>query len=182
MASVLGVLFVCCIVAVPGLAQFSEPALVSSGRGQVTDSTMAFDLANNAYIVSVVDEKLRIDLIGPDLRATRELPGEGFGQSQPSIATGSVGEAFIAFSQADTSPVGIGRDIYLTHNGGGRFVEPEKISDSLLDEFTPSLVLDSTAETHVVWVRGAGRGRRRRWARRGRAQRSIISAQPPLCG
>jgi len=137
-------------------AQFAEPVRITEGFGNVTESTMAFDLANNAYIVSVVDEKLRIDLVGPDLRASRELPGEATGQSQPSLVTGSVGDAFIAFAQNDTSEFGIGRDIYLTHNAGGRFTDPEKISDSMLDEFTPCIAIDPGAEPHIAWVRSSG--------------------------
>jgi PKD repeat protein len=137
-------------------ADFNEPVQLTSGTGQATQAVLAFDVADNAYIVSVVDEQIQVDLVGPNLRATVDIPGAGTGQGEPSIATGSVGEAHIAFSQLDTSAGGIGRDIYLTHNSGGAFVDPIKVSNSRLDEFAPTLVLGIDGFSHVAWARSLG--------------------------
>jgi PKD repeat protein len=137
-------------------ADFAPPRRLTNGTGGATDTVLAFDLANNAYIVSVINEQLIVDLVGPDLRATLDIPGDGIGQGEPYVVTGAIGEAHIAFSQLDTTPGAVGRDIYLVHNVGGSFVVPERVSNSGLDEFAPSLALDSSGVEHFAWARGLG--------------------------
>ena len=142
--------------AAPLWADFAAPIRITGGGGRATETVLAFDIANNAYVVSVVNERLQVDLVGPNLRATLTIPGEGTGQGEPSAVTGAVGQAFIAFSQQDQDPSGIGRDIFLTHNSGGSFVPPQPISNSPLDESAPSLVLGPDGRARIAWARSLG--------------------------
>ncbi len=147
----------CCVLAAStAWAQFNEPTVLSDGTGQATDSVIGFDAANNAYIVSVVGGELRVDLVGPNLRTSLAIPSSGLEQGEPVIVNSSRGEAFVCFSQRDADAADSGRDICLTYNGGGRFVEPVLLSDNRVDDFAPDLSLDAAGVPHLAWARALG--------------------------
>ena len=132
---------------------FQEPRRLSDGTATATDCVLGIDSANNAYIVSVVDDELRVHLIGADLDVELEIPATGLGQGEPSIVNSSRGETYICFSQLDIDAGDAGRDIFLLNNGGGRFSEPVQLSTNRVDDFGPSMVLDGAGLPHLVWTR-----------------------------
>jgi PKD repeat protein len=143
---------------VPGMlrAQWAEPVRLTNGSGSATHATLTLDTGNIAFVVSVVNEMLQVDLIGPNLRSTVELPDARPGQGEPSIVTSSLGLSWLVFSQTDPDPANLGREIFLTNNNGGSFRPPFNISKSRADDHAPRLALDNLGNPHVVWAQSLG--------------------------
>jgi hypothetical protein len=143
-------------LAVPARADFAPPRLVSDGSGLATQTAMGLDAANNAYISSVIGEKIRVKVIGPDLELEVPIAATGLGQGDPDFETSSTGQTFMTFSQLDASQAGEGREIYITHNGGGAFQIPEALIHNRVDDYAPRVSLDALGEPHVVWAERVG--------------------------
>ncbi len=148
LTAALALLFAVCYVH----ADFNEVDRRTAGSGGAVSSAIAYDVAGNVYIVSEVSGRLQVDLFGPCLRAEASIPGGSGQRGEPRVVTGSRGEAVICFSErrADTSDSP--RDIYLTHNAGGVFVEPVRLSEGSEDNHSPELVLDHVGTPHVAWT------------------------------
>lgn len=147
LSAALWLLFAVCYVH----ADFNEAVRLTDGDRGATDSALAYDVAGNVYIVSVVEGRLEVDLFGPCLRAEAIIPGEPGSRGEPHVVTGSRGEAVVCFSQRRSAAPGSPRDIFLTHNAGGIFTEPVRLSEGATDNHSPRLVLDSVGNPHVVW-------------------------------
>ena len=148
LTAALALLFAVCYVH----ADFNEADRRTAGSGGAVSSAIAYDVAGNVYIVSEVAGRLQVDLFGPCLRAEAFISGGSGRRSEPRVVTGSRGEAVICFSErrADTSDSP--RDIYLTHNAGGTFVEPVRLSEGPEDNHASKLVLDHVGTPHVTWT------------------------------
>ena len=137
-------------------AEFSEPTLVSDGMGRATEVSLSLDTAGNAYVASVVDGVLRVDLIGPNRRSTYEIPATAPGQGEPVIAVNTLGVAYLCFSETDPDPSDIGREVYLVTNNGGQFNTPVNISEGRVDDSAPQMAIDGIGFPRVVWSRTVG--------------------------
>ncbi|HVR75847.1 MAG TPA: PKD domain-containing protein [Planctomycetota bacterium] len=143
------------LCAAPG--DFAEPRRVTDGSGTATQTATGLDLANNAYISSVIDERIRVKIIGPDIDSNLSIAALGLGQADPDFATSSAGITYMTFSQLDDNPSVEGKDIYLTDNRPvGGFALPVKISTNRLDDHAPRLALDFSSRPHLAWAQGEG--------------------------
>lgn len=139
--------------AAPG--DFAAPRRVTDGSGTATQTATGLDLANNAYISSVIDERIRVKIIGPDIDSNLPIAALGLGQGDPDFATSSAGITYLTFSQLDDSPAMEGREIYLTDNRPvGGFALPVKVSTNRLDDYAPRLALDFSSKPHLAWAQG----------------------------
>lgn len=141
-----------------GCEQFTCPRRVTNGAGHATQTAAGLDIANNAYIASVIEEKIRVKIIGPALDAEVPIAANGLGQGDPDFATTSSGITYMSFSQLDENTPGEGREVYLTDNqgGGGQFKAPINISKSRVDDYASRLVLDQQSRPHLAWVQRIG--------------------------
>src|SRR5688572_503559 len=144
--------FIVAALAAPAFADFSEPMRVTDGTGLSTQTATGIDVANNAYISSVKDEKISVRIVGPDLDVEAPIQATGPGQGDPDFATTSSGITYMSFSQLDDETAGSGREVFLTHNPGGGFRTPLNISQNRVDDYAPRLVLDSGGQPHLVWA------------------------------
>ena len=151
-----GILFLAAVNCRPARAEFGTEIRVTDGTGSATQTATGLDIANNAYIASIVSEKLRIRIIGPELDVDVPIVGSGLGQGDPDFATNSRGVTYMAFTQMEEGSVGEGREIYLTKNEGGWSTEPVRITDNRVDDFAPDLVLDTNGEPRLIWARRVG--------------------------
>ncbi len=135
-------------------APFSEERRVTDGSGMATQTATGLDLANNAYISSVIREKIQVKIIGPGLDAVVPVVAAGLGQGDPDFATTVRGITYMSFSQLDEATPGEGREIYLTNNegGGGQFKVPLRVTRNRSDDYAPRLVLDQASVPHLVWA------------------------------
>ncbi|MBI4602067.1 MAG: PKD domain-containing protein [Planctomycetes bacterium] len=165
-----------------GQAQFSAPRCLEAGGGTVTQSATGIDLANNAYIASVVEERIRLKIIGPGVDADVPLKAAGAGQGDPDFATDIRGTTYLVFSQLDDPSGAEGREVYLAHNNGGLgFVEHVKLTRNRVDDFAPRLSLDLAGEPHLTWAERVGEAVRvmyLHWREGG----SVGEAQPVAAG
>lgn len=145
--AVLALLLMVC----PVHADFNEAERLTDGARGASDAALAYDVAGNIYVVSVVEGRLQVDLFGPCLRAEAVIPGGSGRRGEPRAVTGSRGEAVVCFSERRGDAPGSGRDVYITHNAGGIFTEPVRLSGGSGDNFAPRLVLDRLGNPHVVW-------------------------------
>jgi len=131
---------------------YAQPKRVTDGSGRATQTATGLDVANNAYIATVIDEKIKVRIIGPDLDVDVPVEATGLAQGDPDFATNSSGITFLSFSQLDE--LDQGRDVYLTDNqgGGGKFRAPQNVSRSRTDEYAPRLVLDQSGQPHLAWA------------------------------
>lgn len=137
-------------------AEFATPVLVTDGSGGATQTATGLDLANNAYISSVINEKIRVTIIGPNVNVDAPILATGLGQGDPDFATSSRAVTYLSFSQLDERFVGEGREIYYTHNEGGLFGAPRRITSNRVDDFASRLVLDPDGSPHLAWSRRIG--------------------------
>ncbi|MBI4602068.1 MAG: PKD domain-containing protein [Planctomycetes bacterium] len=142
-------------LAAPGV-QFAEPVRVTDGSGQATQAATGIDISNNAYIASVLGEKIFVRIIGATVDATFPIEAQGLGQGDPDFAISSRGVTYMTFSQLDVGPDAEGREIYLTNNEGGRATPPVRISKNRVEDYAPRLFLDSGSRTHLAWAQGVG--------------------------
>jgi PKD repeat protein len=140
-----------CIAATSARADFAEPRRVNEVGGQATQTATGIDVANNAYIASVIGERIVIRVIGPDLDVAVPMEGSGAGQGDPDFATTPGGKTFLSFSQ-QADGAGEGREILLTWNGSAGFLEPHNVSNNRVDDSAPKLVLDDLGRPHIVWA------------------------------
>ena len=145
--AVLGLLLAVCYVH----ADFNEVARLTAGGQDASDTVLAYDVAGNIYVVSVIEGRLQVDLFGPCLRAGAVIPGGSGIRGEPRVATGSRGEAVVCFSERRSDAPGSARDIYITHNAGGVFIDPVRLSGGSGDNYAPRLVLGHFGNPHVVW-------------------------------
>ena len=134
-------------------ADFYDASMLTEGRQGASSVAVAHDIAGNVYVVSIVAGRLRVDLFGPCLQTEPFFPGESDRRGEPQVVTGSRGEAVLCFTERRSAAADSPRDVYLTHNAGGPFREPIRLSDSPDDDFAPRLVLDLRGNPHVVWSR-----------------------------
>jgi PKD repeat protein len=149
------VVLVAALVLVSGTplrADFQAPRRLTSGVAGASQTVVAFDLAHNIYVVSVVNEGLQINLIGPGLEALLDVPGGGLGRGDPDVATNARGETYIVFTQVDPDSGDVGREVFLTRNSGGRFTTPVNLSRNRVDDGSPRLALDIEGSPHAVWT------------------------------
>src|SRR4030095_9482785 len=120
---------------------FAPPRRVSDGSGKATQAATGIDVANNAYIATVSDEKILVKIIGPDLDAQVPVAIQGLGQGDPDFATSSSGITHMTFSQIDAEAIDEGREIWTTTNagGGGVFTPPRRITKNRIDDYAPRL-------------------------------------------
>ncbi len=140
------------LLATPVLGDFGPPTRITNGGRAASDCTLGVDGANNVYIVSVVNEELVVDVIGPNLRETLELPAPTGPQGSPDIISNSAGTTSIAFAQGSFLSEEVGREIYLIDNNGGRFRSFTNLSRNAFDDFSPRVDLDIRGVPHLVWI------------------------------
>ena len=129
---------------------FSTPVEVTQFGGDLAEVAMSVDSNNTISMVSVSGTKLRIDLLGSDLRASVAMPGPAATRSSPGVVNNSLGETFVSFSEeVDDGD----RDVFLTSYFGGRFGGAVNLSNGEHDNISSRLVLDRTGGRHVVWNR-----------------------------
>ncbi len=125
--------------------------------GQATQTALALDVSNNAYLASVVGGRIVVHVISP--RDTFEVPivhpEEGV-QADPSFATNGLGVTFLAYSHLGADEPHIGRDIILARNGGNGFQFLRNVSDNRLDDYAAQLALGGSGEPHLVWAQRVG--------------------------
>ena len=136
--------------------EFAPPRPVTSGSGVATQTATGIDIANNAYIASVVDEGIQLRIIGPGLDAGLPIESGGLAQGDPDFATNARFDTYMCFSQLNDSTTGEGREIYLTRLVGGHLVKPINISKNRVDDFAPRLALDVQGAPHVTWAQRVG--------------------------
>jgi PKD repeat protein len=136
----------------PCEADFAPPVRVTDGSGNATQASTGIDVANNAYIASVVGERIIMKGIGPGFSVQVPIPVGGLGQGDPDLATNTSGHTYLSFSQLDENAPGEGREIYYTRNTGSGFQAPINISRSRLDDSASRLALDFHGKPHVTWV------------------------------
>ena len=134
-------------------ADFENASRLTGGLRGASGVAVAHDIAGNVYVVSIVDGHLRIDLFGPCLQTEPFFPGGTDRRGEPQVVTGSRGEAVVCFTERRSAAADAPRDIYLTHNAGGPFTDPVRLSDSPHDDYAPHLTLDLRGNAHVVWSR-----------------------------
>ncbi|MGQ9591909.1 MAG: PKD domain-containing protein [Planctomycetota bacterium] len=159
-ARALGIAFGCAVgLSLGGTAAragFVEPVPITDGSGVATQTAIGIDLANNAYISSVVGERIAVRIIGPGIDAETPMPpGSGI-QGDPDFATNSRGVTYLCFSQLDPAAEVEGREIYLTQNDGGLFREPVRVTANRVDDYAPRLVLGRDGNPHLAWARRVG--------------------------
>lgn len=137
-------------------AQFSPPRLVSDAASNAQQLAMGIDAANNVYLSSVVDEQIRVKVIGPGVDADAPIPAEASAQGDPDFATNIAGTTYLVFSQVEAASPEEGREIYLTANVGGQFSAPRPLTENRVDDHAPRLALDVDGEPHVAWVQQVG--------------------------
>jgi len=138
-------------------ADFSVPVLVSDGMGNATQTTTGLDIANNAYIAGVINDKVVVKFIGPEVSFDIPIPYEGLAQGDPDFETNGIGTTFLSYTQISQAGPAQGREIYLTDNrGGGDFNTPLRLTDNPVDDYLPSLVIDLMGEPHLTWLRRVG--------------------------
>ena len=137
---------------------FVAPRRVSDGSGQATQTATGLDVANNAYIAMVIDERIKVKIIGPALDIDVPLAADGLGQGDPDFATTSSGITYMSFIQLNENTPGEGSEIYLTDNqgGGGGFHAPTNVSNNRADDYAPRLVLDQKNHPHLAWAQRVG--------------------------
>lgn len=143
---------------IQGCAPFSAPRRITDGSGMATQTAIGLDIANNAYISSVINEKIKVKIIGPALDVDIPVASDGLGQADPDFANTPSGVTYMCFSQINESTPGEGREIYLTNNqgGGGKFHDPVNVSKTRAGEYAPRLVLDRLSQAHLVWAQRVG--------------------------
>jgi PKD repeat protein len=138
-------------------SDFAAPILASDGLGNATQTTTGLDIANNAYIAGVVNDRILVKFIGPELTFDIPIPYEGLAQGDPDFETNGIGTTFLSYTQIHAGGAAQGREVYMTDNqGGGDFSTPLRLSDNPVDDFSPRLVLDFMGEPHLVWLRRVG--------------------------
>jgi PKD repeat protein len=140
-------------------ADFAVPRRVTDGSGKATQAAIGLDSVNNAYIATVVDERIVVKIIGPSMDEEVPIPESGLGQGDPDFATSYGFATYLSFSQINEESIEEGREIYVTNNrGGGGFKTPVNVSRSRVDDSASRLVLDMTGNggPHIAWVRRLG--------------------------
>ena len=135
---------------------FAEPVRLTGDEGGATQTALSLDPANNAFIITAVTDSLEVDIVGPNLRLEFDLPGDIQPQQGPDIVTSSRGDSFVCFLKEDTASPGGGRDVYLSWNTGGQFVEPVNVSQRAGEERGCRLTLDVDGQPHLVWIEERG--------------------------
>ncbi|MBN1441120.1 MAG: PKD domain-containing protein, partial [Planctomycetes bacterium] len=141
---------------------FKEPVRLTDGSGRVTETALSIDVANNAYIVSVVGGTVQVDLLGPDLRAQLEVPEVGEEQESLDVSSNSRGQIVITFrrrlpEQQET------REVVITTNGGGGFTTPARLSEIFSHDHGPRLDLDANGDPHLIYTRLSSGADPARW-------------------
>ena len=134
-------------------AGFENASRLTDGDQGASGVAVAHDTAGNVYVASIVAGRLRIDLFGPCLQTEPFFPAGADHRGEPQVVTGSRGEAVVCFTERRSAAGNATRDIYLTHNAGGPFRAPVRLSDSPHDDYAPRLALDLRGNAHVVWSR-----------------------------
>src|SRR2546426_2393019 len=152
-------LFVICLGGGVGLprafAEFSSPRLVCGATGTATQAATGIDLVNNAYIACVVDERIQLKIIGPDLDVDIPIETGGLAQGDPDFATNVRFDTYMCFSQLDEGDVG--REVYIVQMVGGHLLPAKNISRKPgADDFAPRVSLASDGTPHVVWAQRVG--------------------------
>ena len=140
-----------CLLPLELRADFGEPVVVTQ-EGKATNCYLDIDGANNVYIVSIVDSRLRVSLIGPNLNETLPIAEVAAAQGRPTASSTCCGETFIAFDQADPNSATIGREIFMTSNGGGRFKSNTNLSRNAVEDHSPQMALDIFGVPQLVWT------------------------------
>jgi len=168
------------IAAASARADFAEPMRITDGSGQATQTATGIDVANNAYIASVIGERIGIRVIGPDLDVAVPMEGSGTGQGDPDFATTPGGKTYLSFSQQ--AELGQGREIFLTWNGSAGFLEPVNVSKNGVDDSAPKLVLDDLGRPHIVWAQSIQDEPRVMYWRESPPGESPVEAAPLVIG
>lgn len=126
--------------------------------GVATETALSLDIANNAFAARVVNENLKVTIIGPATVSEVPLDLNGGVQGDPSFATSGNGVTFISFSQRN-SPAS-SREVYLTKNSGGSFGTPENLSNNGVDDYGVKLALDASGKPHLTWAQTWGQSSR----------------------
>jgi hypothetical protein len=134
-------------------ADFAPLVRVSDAGGHATQAATGIDVANNAYIAIVAEERITLKGIGPGFAVNVPIPAGGLGQGDPDLATNTSGHTYLSFSQLDEDAApGEGREIYYTRNPGSGFQTPINISRSRADDSASRLTLDFHGKPHITWV------------------------------
>jgi PKD repeat protein len=136
------------------LAEFSPPRLVCGITGTATQTATGIDVANNAYVACVVDERIQLKIIGANLDVDIPIPTGGLAQGDPDFATNVRFDTYMCFTQLDDAD--LGREIYLVQLVGGHLLPAKNISRNRVDEFAPRVSLASDGTPHVVWAQRVG--------------------------
>ncbi len=123
--------------------------------GSTTDTRLRVDAVGNAYIANIVDSRLEVSIVSPATARHVAIAGNGQ-RGKPSIDVGADGVAFLLFTQLDPERPEFGRELYLAHNAGGSFGEPERVTHNRVDDFAPRLVLARSRSPHAVWLQRIG--------------------------
>ncbi|HLU50051.1 MAG TPA: PKD domain-containing protein [Planctomycetota bacterium] len=154
-ASLRTILFAIAILAGAGLdgplrAEFSPAVPITETGGGATDVALALDPANNVVLATVAGQHIQVDIIGPNLRVTREIGDASGPRSEPDLATNSLGVSFLVF--VERSAAGSRHDVWLVSNRGGQFRAPVNVSlDPSRDDRRPCVTTDNLGEPRIVW-------------------------------
>jgi PKD repeat protein len=124
---------------------------VTTEAGQATQTSLEVDLASQAYVASIVDDRLAVRIISADRQFDLELKDTGVRQGEPDFAANSLGVTYMVYTQFAEAGGG-GREILLADNIGGLFTEPLNVSSNGVDDLSPRIALDSAGAPHVTWV------------------------------
>ncbi len=130
-----------------GLDDVSRPA---------SQVTLALDVANNAYIARVIDGRIEIGIVGSGFETNLVVEVSSGVQADPTVATTSAGETFVAFSESTGETPDSGRDVFLARIVGGSLSTPRNLSASDQVDHGPRIALDSRGRPHLVWTRREG--------------------------
>lgn len=148
----------------PARADFGEAVPLADEGTVASGAAIGLDPAGNAYLVSIADDQVVVEVIGPDLRLSTVVPESGAEQRTPLIVSNSRGQTFVSFSRSVAPEPGEGgadspagsREVVLTSNGGGRFLEPRAVASLDGDVDDAKLTLDRDGQPHFVWARREG--------------------------
>lgn len=133
---------------------FLDPKMCSESGGAAVRTSIATDIAFNAYLVwTSAGGGIHLDKVGVRDSWRLDLSADGLESGEASIALNSMGTVFIVFSRQE--PGSLGREVYFI-TAGDFEAPPENVSRNPGDDHAPKMYIDSGGRPHLAWGQSAG--------------------------